>query len=258
MKNLVVLIFLTSSLTILSCTQKHDYGRPSTDLASLERDFKKWWTYQSNNIILSSEFVPVDVNSNKISKDEFLKNLTTGLYVPLKLNSKDSLPCYRLFSLDKSADDGIRKTIISLSSFTYDLFKQEGKPFPSFSFTDLKGKTFNNENTKGKYVVLKCWFIGCHACIAEFPELNDLVERYQNRDDIIFISLALDSEKELTQFLLNKPFKFAVIPDQKDFIVKTLNVSHYPTLFIIGRNGTIEKIANKSSEMINSLEKKVL
>jgi thiol-disulfide isomerase/thioredoxin len=255
MKNLIIRIFFISVFTILSCTQKPNYGQPNIDLSSVERDFKKWWSYQNSNILLSSDFIPIDVNSNKVSKEEFLKNLTTGFFVPLKLNSEDSLTYYKLFRLDKIAVDEIRNTIISLSTHSYDLFKMEEKYFPTFNFTDLKGKNFNNENTKGKFVILKCWFIGCHACIAEFPELNNLVEKYQNRNDIIFISLAFDSKENLDQFLINKPLKFAVIPGQKDYISKTLNISQFPTLFIIDKNGVIEKVVNNCSEMTLALEK---
>jgi len=64
MKNLIIRIFCISVLTILSCTQKPNYRQPNIDLSSVERDFKKWWTYQNSNILLSSDFIPIDVNSN--------------------------------------------------------------------------------------------------------------------------------------------------------------------------------------------------
>jgi thiol-disulfide isomerase/thioredoxin len=46
---------------------------------------------------------------------------------------------------------------------------------------------------KGKIVVIKCWYIHCAACIKEFPEVNNLVRKYKDRKDIIFISLAEDT-----------------------------------------------------------------
>jgi thiol-disulfide isomerase/thioredoxin len=255
MKNFHIRILFVLLFTIISCTHKPDYGQPNIDPGSLETDFKKWWSYQYNNIILSSDFIPIDENSNKVSKEEFLKDLSTGFFVPLKLKSKDSLTYYKLFRLDKKAVVEIRNTIIRSSSNSFEHFKLEGKHFPIFNFTDLKGEIFNNENTKGKFVILKCWFIGCHSCIAEFPELNNLVEKYQNRDDILFISLALDSKVNLDQFLINKPFKFVVIPSQTDYITHTLNISQFPTLFIINKNGVIEKVVNNSREMILALKK---
>jgi thiol-disulfide isomerase/thioredoxin len=253
MNNLWVKFLFIFILTTISCNQKSDYGQPDTELTSLETDFNKWWQYHNSNIELSSDFIPIDEFSNKISKEKFLKDLTSGSFVPIKLNSKDRLTYYQLFKLDNTAVNDIKKTIISASSHAYNLFKTEGSNFPKFNFTDLNGKVYNNDNTKGKIIILKCWFIGCHACILEFPELNKLVEKYQSNDDIIFISLALDPKENLDQFLLIKPFKFAVIPGQKDYVSNVLNITEFPTLFIIDKKGVIRKVVNSSSEMISSL-----
>jgi thiol-disulfide isomerase/thioredoxin len=60
-----------------------------------------------------------------------------------------------------------------------------GKPFPVFSFKDLDDNLITNENLKGKIVVVKCWFIHCVACIAEFPEVNKMAMKYKDRKDIV-------------------------------------------------------------------------
>lgn len=36
-----------------------------------------------------------------------------------------------------------------------------GKKVPKFEFVDLNGHKYNRENTKGKILVMKFWFIGC-------------------------------------------------------------------------------------------------
>jgi len=130
----------------------------------------------------------------------------------------------------------------------------EGKYFPEFHFTDLKGDEYNNENTKGKIIILKCWFIKCAACVAEFPELNELVEKYQDREDIIFISLAFDSNDELKQFLLRKPFNYKVASVQAEFMQNDLAINAYPTHFIIDKTGMIQKVVNSADEMILELD----
>jgi peroxiredoxin len=194
--------------------------------------------------------------SNRISKEDFLGKLTSGDYIPIKLNSKDSLIYYKLFILDESSNSEIRQQIRRSSTANYIHFKAEGKTFPEFQFIDLNGVVYNSENTKGKIVILKCWFITCHACVAEFPELNKLVDNYRNRKDIVFISLATDSKEKLNQFLLQKKFNYAVVADQEKFITKELNVSTYPTHIIIDRNGVIRKVVNSADEMILALSGK--
>lgn len=230
---------------------------PNTDLSTLKTDFMQWWTYHSKNIILSSNFIPFNENSNQISKNDFLKKLTSGKFIALKLISKDSLTYYKLFKLDKNSDKGIGGTIKNVSAREYKHFKMEGISFPKFSFTDLNGKTYTSENTKGKTIILKCWFISCKPCVAEFPELNLLVKKYQNRNDILFISLAFDSKKALQDFLIKKPFSYAVVPNQREFMEDILRIHTYPTHFVIDKKGTIKKVVNKVDEMLPAFNKEI-
>jgi len=134
----------------------------------------------------------------------------------------------------------------------------EGTVFPKFDLKDLNGVEYTNEKTKGKTVVLKCWFIACAPCVAEFPQLNELVEKYKNRDDIVFVSLAFDSKEKLEPFLLKKPFRYAVVPDQKQFMFSDLDIKSYPTHIIIDKNGIIRKVVTSADEMIDALENDVL
>ena len=131
----------------------------------------------------------------------------------------------------------------------------EGETFPKFDFTDLAGDYFTSENTTGKLTIFKTWFIGCKACVEEFPELNELVDRHKDENDITFISLALDAASELEMFLLKKPFQYKVVPEMGDFIEKTLGLQIYPSHIIVDKEGRIVKVVNKASEMISVLER---
>jgi len=261
MKNLLLLILI---LCLTSCKENKNSQienarissqHPNVDFNSLELDHKKWWTYHYNNISLSSEFIAMNDKSEVINKSDFLEELTTGNYIPLKLETLDSLETFKLFKLESTADIRIRTSIKSTSALIFKHFKMEGTSFPDFRFADLNGKEYTNDNTKGKIIIIKCWFINCEPCIAEFPELNQLVEEHKNREDILFISLATDSKSDLDKFLSKKVFKYETIPNQEEFMEKTLGVRQYPTHFIVNKNGKIEKVVNKSSELISYLEK---
>lgn len=92
-----------------------------------------------------------------------------------------------------------------------------GKQFPDFHFVDLNGKTYDRKNTKGKILGLKSCFIACQACNEEMPALNELTDRYKNRKDILFVSIAFDSEQALTRFINKRVFKYAVVRVKKSF-----------------------------------------
>ena len=99
MKRTVLLTLSIAILSLMACSSKTDYGQPNANYKNLEKDFRTWWTYHENNIILSSNFIAIDNFSNRISKADFFEKLTSGDYIPLKLNSKDSLIYYKLFQI---------------------------------------------------------------------------------------------------------------------------------------------------------------
>lgn len=251
MKKITILTFLISLL--ISCSEKSQFGVPNIDVKTINSDFSLWWKYHSDNIVLSSNFIPLDDSSKLMSVDQFFKNLKSGDYIPVKLDSKNNTTYYQLYKLSYNTDENIRNTIKNTSQVIYRHYLMEGEKFPEFSFKDLEGNEYNNENTNGKIIILKCWFIKCKACVAEFPELNQLVEKYKNRDDVIFLSLAFDSEDELKRFLKNKLFNYKVASVKKDFFDKELKINAYPTHFIIDKDGIIEKVVNTSKELFLEL-----
>jgi len=257
MKKYILFLLIVVLTATISCSRKPNYGSPNVDIESIKKSQSLWWTYHNKNIILSSNFIALDNLSNRISKELFLKNLTTGDFIPLKLTPTDSI-YYQLFKLDQVSDKSIPDVIANVANEAYKSFRIEGTVFPKFDLTDLNGIEYTNKNTKGKIVVLKCWFIACAPCVAEFPALNELVEKYKNRTDVVFISLAFDAAKDLDSFLLKKPFRYAVVPDQKQFMFYDLDVKSYPTHIIIDQNGIIRKVVTKADEMIDALENDVL
>ena len=257
MKKYISFLLSVVLIATISCSRKPNYGSPNVDFESIKKSQSLWWTYHCKNIVLSSNFIALDHSSNRISKDLFLKNLTTGDFIPLKLTSTDST-YYKLYRLDRTSDKTIPDVIKIVADEASKNFRMEGTVFPKFDLKDLNGVEYTNEKTKGKTVVLKCWFIACAPCVAEFPQLNELVAKYKNRDDIVFVSLAFDSKEKLEPFLLKKPFRYAVVPDQKQFMFSDLDIKSYPTHIIIDKNGIIRKVVTSADEMIDALENDVL
>lgn len=225
------------------------YGSPKALLAHLEKDQITWWSYHKREIILSSEFNPLGLDGSSISKDEFLKQLSTGDFMALKVTDEREKDFYQLYRLRPTTHPSISEMIQIDLQGAYDFYLREGRPFPKFSFTDLTGNTFSSENTQGKTVILKTWFIGCKPCIEEMPSLNEMVARYQHRDDIVFVSLALDKPDALEKFLAKTEFDYAVVPEQKEFIFKKLNSQAFPTHFIINGEVNIIKVVSSFREL---------
>jgi peroxiredoxin len=218
------------------------YGNPEVDPIQIQKNFSEWSAYQSKNIMLSRDFVALDLQSKEILKESFLNELANGNCIPIRLKSDDSIYYYKLFKIDQNSDSSIKATINQLGFDAYKNFKTEGTVFPKFSFKDLNGNEVSNETMKGKIIVIKCWYIHCTPCIREFPQVNRLAAEYKDRKDIVFISLAEDTPKQLKAFLARKPLSYAVIPDMKIYMNETLNLNAFPTHFILNKEGLIVKV----------------
>ncbi|MDO9373424.1 MAG: TlpA disulfide reductase family protein [Ferruginibacter sp.] len=228
----------------------------NTDAATVLKDFKTWWSYHYQNIHLSEDFVGLDVDSTVISKEQFLVELTYGKFIPIRMGFKDNVSSYKLHPL-KNIHSAISFAMKDDADRLLKQYRMEGTQLPAFKFVDLEGKTYDRENTRGKTLVLKCWFIHCVACVEEFPALNALVEEYKDRPDVLFVSLAMDQAPALKSFLDTRPFKYAVVADQDNFMTQELQATHFPTHLIVDKSGKIRKVVNRCDEMVPALKKLV-
>jgi thiol-disulfide isomerase/thioredoxin len=244
MKIINLSICLIAFFSILSCSKPIEKSNANPQL--ILKDFTSWWNYHSYNINLTANYIALDENSNVIERENFLKSLSSGKYVAFKLVTSDSTLKYKLHKLDAQADKNIGADMQHFADTHYQYFKMEDKPIPDFNFTDLNGKVYNTATTKDKIVVLKCWFIRCGTCVKEMPKLNEVVKKYQNREDIVFVSLAYDDEEKLKQFLTKTKFDYAVCYVPEQYFDEKLKISAYPTHIIVSKKGVISKVTDKA------------
>lgn len=242
---------------IINTYSQVKYGNPEVNPTTIQSNFENWLHYQNSNIMLSIDFVALDTSNNIISKDRFLNELTQGTTIPIKLESNDAHCYYKLFNIEPTADSNIKATMAQNAFEEYEHFKMEGELFPKFNFLDLNGTIISNETMKGKIVVIKCWYIHCPACIKEFPSVNALVKKYENRKDILFISLAEDTPDQLSAFLSKKPLSYLVIPNMKTYMNETLHLNSFPTHFILNKQGRISKVLLNYESLEEALKKEI-
>lgn len=233
--------------SIVLDAETQDYPQ---QVSELEADFMKWWTYHQSTMQFSTDFVGLDEQLDTITKRQFLEQLIIGDFISVKLTSEGTIPQYGLSRLSPNADRSIRTTIKSDAMTHLAHYNKEGTLFPDFEFTDLNGLKYTNATMRGSTFIVKTWFVACAACIAEFPELNEFVKSQEGRNDVVFLSLALNNEVELQKFLAKKEFSYPVVSSQQSFITEQLNLQIYPTHIIVDDSGVILKVVNKASEMI--------
>jgi len=108
------------------------------------------------------------------------------------------------------------------------------------SILDINGVTYTNKDLENNVIVLNFWATTCGPCIKELPELNKLVDSYQN-ENVLFFAPTLETGQFLDGFLSNREFKYKVVPNA-DKISNNFKIFMLPTHVVINQNGIVKFI----------------
>lgn len=118
---------------------------------------------------------------------------------------------------------------------------------PDFTAVDINGNRVELSAFKGKVVVINLWFINCPNCLDEIKKLNDIVEDYKGRSDVVFLGLANNKKPDLVKFLAKDPFKYTIIPNAGMIILTKFGTPDkngeidvpFPMHYVIDRDGRV-------------------
>lgn len=111
------------------------------------------------------------------------------------------------------------------------------KKLPDFELEDINGSLISSEKLRGKYLHINLWSVTCRPCIEEFPELNQLKEKYKN-DNVVFIAIAPENKKRVLKVLSKHPVNYIVIAGAKDYFDKN-KLGGYPKNLFVNPEGKI-------------------
>ncbi|HEX6227301.1 MAG TPA: TlpA disulfide reductase family protein [Chryseolinea sp.] len=110
----------------------------------------------------------------------------------------------------------------------------------NFKVKDLDGNVIDFKTFKGKTIFLNVWATWCGPCRIEMPSIQKLYDKV-NRDEIVFIMLAVDDRKsfdKVVNFVKEKEYTFPVyVPHE--FLPDQLMVRTIPTTFVVNSQGKI-------------------
>lgn len=136
-----------------------------------------------------------------------------------------------------------------------------GKPAPTFTLKDNKGKAISLSDYKGKHLLIDFWAYWCGPCIKGFPELKEIRKSYpEDKLSILSISTDKDYDKWIEAVEKHKLPWTQVIDETKlgtDIGSKYAVVS-IPHLVLISPEGEIiyihEYVDNLTEELKKILE----
>lgn len=115
-------------------------------------------------------------------------------------------------------------------------------PHP-FSCRDQLKNHINNDNLRGKIVLLDFWNTKCGVCFEKFPLLQKLFTKYQNNQNVMIYALDAplisDSLNEAFLMIEQRKYTFNVLMPDDIHLPERFGVLSYPTTIVIDRSGNI-------------------
>jgi len=109
-----------------------------------------------------------------------------------------------------------------------------------FTLDKLEGGSYDFEQLRGKIVFINFWATWCPPCIAEMPGIQSLYDVYKDNEDIVFVMISLDKNRnKAKKFIDKKGFTFPVFFPDKGGIPKVYESKGIPTTFVIDKEGII-------------------
>jgi len=206
---------------------------------------------ESGTQLNPKKIIYTDTLGNVVTQEVFKEKLKSGIYLAAYQTEEDKIT-YFLMNKKKAE----KESTAQMQNFRNKFISSQ---FPDFQLKKMDGTEISLASLAGKTVVINFWFIGCKPCIAEMPLLNEVVNHYKDKQDIIFLAPALDAQNELASFLGKHTFTYQILSSAKE-LTKKLDINSYPTHMIIDSKGIIKELMiggkeNIDKSLIESIDK---
>ncbi|MEW6026910.1 MAG: TlpA disulfide reductase family protein [Planctomycetota bacterium] len=116
----------------------------------------------------------------------------------------------------------------------------ELKEAPDFTLETLDGELVSLKSASGKVVLLDFWASWCPPCRAEMPHIQKLHNEFKDKGVVIY-GINNEDPVKVKRFLETNKYTLAVLSDKDSSVATSYDVSGYPTLVIIGKDGRINE-----------------
>lgn len=222
-----------------------------------------------------------EVRNSLQSKELLLKVAATYTQIGNKVMAEETLArAYKVAPFDKNITTLLKQSILSTGASEADVNLKIArldkewkathfndlkkilmdKPFPDFQIVDMNKKPLTAADLKGKIVLIDLWATWCKPCIAFFPYLQVIYDKYKDDKDVMFVILNTASantfEDAFTWVDQNKNFTFPFYFNEDKKLSAKLDVNTIPTTFLLDKDSKIrfKKVGNEGEKAMPQLD----
>ena len=137
----------------------------------------------------------------------------------------------------------IAATIVALCLFQGEARALDvGDQAPAFALLTAQGETVSLEKLRGRVVFVDFWASWCGPCRRSFPWMNEMQQRYGDRD-VTIVAINVDKRREdADRFLRQYAAGFTVVYDVAGVTPGAYDVKAMPSSYVVDRGGRIAAI----------------
>jgi thiol-disulfide isomerase/thioredoxin len=116
---------------------------------------------------------------------------------------------------------------------------ESGEPMPRFRARSMDGKTFDNESTKGKVVLIQLWTTWCGYCRREQPAVDKLAREFADQGLVVLAVNVGEPKKKVADYLASSPREVNVVLMQDTNLAALFPTQTFPKYVLVARTGKI-------------------
>jgi peroxiredoxin len=116
-----------------------------------------------------------------------------------------------------------------------------GQSAPDFTLQDLSGHPVTLSSYRGqKAVLMDFWATWCGPCRMAMPGLQDLADKFKDRDLEILSVDQGESANQVRNLIERQKYTFHVVLDQNQAVGNKYGVQGIPTLVLVDKKGVVQ------------------
>lgn len=131
----------------------------------------------------------------------------------------------------------------------------------NFTLKNILGQSVSLSSLKGKVIVLDFWATWCTPCIAAFPAMQEIVNKYKNDKGVTFLFVDImehttvkKMQENAARLMKTGNYNFNVLLDVKSELVTNYKIESIPTQFIIDDKGNMVFMGNVTDNISSFIE----